>query len=221
MRLPLAVNVIESRSSDCPALRNGTTSALFPRIWSIGNLQILKCRLLAFFCSIKCPGEAIVRTYDLARELRDASVPVIGGFHSPMEKECLELLLRGKQPVVICPARSIERMRIPISWRPALADQRLLVASPFESKHHRATEVLAEQRNRFVALLADSIFIAHAAPQSKTERFCQDFIELGKQVFFLDCCANATLVRLGAKELSLGQLTEHLLGTLGLAANSG
>ena len=30
-------------------------------------------------------------------------VPMIGGFHTPMEQECLEVLLRGQQPVVICP----------------------------------------------------------------------------------------------------------------------
>jgi hypothetical protein len=37
-----------------------------------------------------------------------------------MEKECLELLLRGMQSVVICPARGIERMRLPSAWRTPL-----------------------------------------------------------------------------------------------------
>jgi predicted AAA+ superfamily ATPase len=46
----------------------------------------------------------VLRTFALA--LREAGIPVIGGFHAPMEKECLDLLLRGTQPVVICPARS-------------------------------------------------------------------------------------------------------------------
>ena len=65
--------------------------------------------LLGFFCATRCPGNVILRTYDLALPLREAGVPVIGGFHTPMEKECLEVLLRGQQPVVICPARSIEQ----------------------------------------------------------------------------------------------------------------
>jgi len=30
-----------------------------------------------------------LRTYDLARALRDAGVPVISGFHSPIEKVAL------------------------------------------------------------------------------------------------------------------------------------
>jgi predicted Rossmann fold nucleotide-binding protein DprA/Smf involved in DNA uptake len=78
-----------------------------------GNLDILQRKKLALFCSVKCPGTLILQTYDLARVLRNAGVTVISGFHSPMEKECLALLLRGTQPVIVCPARSIERMRVP------------------------------------------------------------------------------------------------------------
>jgi len=31
-----------------------------------------------------------------ARRMRDEGVTVISGFHSPIEKECLRILLRGK-----------------------------------------------------------------------------------------------------------------------------
>ena len=162
--MSIDITIVESESSEfSQLLRNGTISAPIPRIWTIGNLKILERRLLGFFCSTKCPGDAILQTYDLVRALRDAGVAVIGGFHSPMEKECLDLLLRGNQPIVICPARSIERMRFPAAWRKPLAEDRLLVLSPFEAKHQRATTVLAESRNRFIAVLADEIFIAHAA----------------------------------------------------------
>jgi HEPN domain-containing protein len=34
-------------------------------------------------------------------------VTVVGGFHAPMERECLTILLRGAQPVILCPARNI------------------------------------------------------------------------------------------------------------------
>ena len=90
-------------------------------IGTIGNRSLLAEPLTALFCSARCPGELILRTYDLARELRDAGVAIIGGFQTPMEREYLRLLLRGRQPLVICPARSIAGMRIPASYRPALA----------------------------------------------------------------------------------------------------
>ena len=74
----------------------------------LGNLGILDSRLLGFFCSTQCSGDAILRPYDLAQALRGAGIPLIGGFHSPMEKECLDLLLRGQQSIVIWPARSLQ-----------------------------------------------------------------------------------------------------------------
>ena len=152
-------------------------------LWTIGDPQILSHKLLALFCSVKCPGDAILKTYDLARVLRDAAIPVIGGFHSPMEQECLNILLRGKQPVVICPARGIQSMRIPVAWRQALQDGRLLIVSLFASKYRRPTAVLAERRNRWVGMLADLIFVAYAEPEGKTERLCAELIARGKSVY--------------------------------------
>src|SRR5579883_2805938 len=93
----------------------------WPAIGAIGSVTLLRSSLLALFCSIRCPGKLILETYDLARALRDASVPVISGFHTPMEKECLDLLLRGNQPVVMCPARSIEGIRPPVAAFPLQA----------------------------------------------------------------------------------------------------
>jgi hypothetical protein len=82
------------------------------QVSAIGNTDILHEKKLAFFCSVRCPGSIIIQTYDCMKALRDAGVTVIGGFHSPMERECLNILLRGTQPAIICPARSLENMRI-------------------------------------------------------------------------------------------------------------
>ena len=108
-----------------------------------GNLRLLDEPLTALFCSNRCPGDLILKTYDLARAMRDAGVPVIGGFQTPMERECLRLLLRGSQPVVVCPARSIDNMRIPRDWRPALDQDRMLILSAFPTTRRRPTAALA------------------------------------------------------------------------------
>ena len=156
-------------------------------IYAIGNLDILNQSLLGLFCSSKCPGRVILQTYDAVSALRDAGVAVISGFHSPIEKECMRLLLRGTQPIVICPARSIERMRIPSEWRAPLTAGRLLVLSPFEAKHNRITADNAAYRNRFAAALADRVLIPHAAPGSKTEAFMREVAGWGKRPVVLDC----------------------------------
>ena len=176
---------------------------------TIGNLEHLNAHSLGFFCSAQCPGNLILDTYDLARELRDASVTVIGGFHSPMEKECLDLLLRGTQPIIICPARSIDRMRIPKPWKAPLADGRLLVLSPFVDHRPRVTFELAEQRNRFVACLADEVFVAHAAAGSKTLAFCEELLSHKKPVLAIDRPENSELLGLGVTPLAVGDIQKR------------
>jgi len=190
------------RNAECsPALRARLGDRHYRRITALGNLDHVGNRLLALFCSTKCPGSLILDTYDLARALRGTGVTVIGGFHSPMEKECLDLLLRGKQPIVICPARGLQRMRIPPTWKKPLESGRLLILSPFGEKHRRATADLAAERNQFVAALSDGVFIAHAASGSKTEKFCLELIARGTSVFVLDRKDNQRLLDCGARAL--------------------
>ena len=80
----------------------------------IGNEAILKKPKIALFCSVKCPGKLILETYDLAKRFRNEGTLVISGYHSPMEQECLRILLRSTNPVIWCLARGMYR-RLPTS----------------------------------------------------------------------------------------------------------
>jgi len=210
--MPHNVTMIESTNPDFPvALRNEALVTSCPRIWAIGNLDILKTRLLGFLCSTKFPGNVIVHTYDLARGLRHSGVPVISGFQSPMEKECLDLLLRGQQPVVICPARSIEQMRLPGNWRTPLDEDRLLVCSPFATHHRRPTTDIAEERNRLVAAQADAVVIAYASPGSKIARLSAEMVASGKRVYTLNLPENGELIQHGVKGYAVPDLVDCLV----------
>jgi len=158
--------------------------------------------LLALFCSTKAPASIILQVHDLAQQWRTGTVTVISGFHSPVEQECLAVLLRGPQPVIICPARSLDRMRLKREYREPMAAGRLLLMSPFGEKVRRMTADTALTRNHFVAALADTVLIAHAQPGSKTEQLVQEVVEWGKPVYTLDHPANSSLLALGAEPLS-------------------
>ena len=82
-------------------------------------LQESQKRLTALFCSARCPGKLILRTYDQVAQWRDAGHCVVSGFHSPVEKECLRILLRGEPPIIICPARASIEHRTSNIQRPA------------------------------------------------------------------------------------------------------
>ncbi len=177
-------------------------------IWTRGNINLLPGQntslngdLWALFCSRKCPGELILKTHDLAQTFKERGTPTIGGYHSPIEQECLRVLLRGVQPILLCPARSIENMRLKPAWRDALTDERLLILSTFESRHNRSTAASANRRNAFVAALADKICIAHAAEDSKTLEFAQMLLTCGKPVFTFETPANDALFQLGAQRI--------------------
>ncbi len=181
------------------AVNGQSTESLPPHTSHRGNLRLLDEPLTALFCSNRCPGDLILKTYDLARAMREAGVAVIGGFQTPMERECLRLLLRGEQPIVVCPARGIDGMRVPRDWRPALNDGRLLVMSPFPAAVRRPRAEHAARRNEMVADLAQRVFIAHAARGSKTEAFARKLAESGKPLLTLDSPANVKLVDMGAR----------------------
>ena len=175
-------------------------------IWSIGNTDLLpgpnttlNGDLWALFCSNKCPGEIILKAHDLAQKFKERGIPTIGGYHSPVEKECLRVLLRGTQPILLCPARGIENMRLKPAWKDALAEERLLILSPFESRYDRQTVALANQRNAFVAALSDKICIAHAAEDSKTLEFAERVMAWGKPIYTFETSTNAALFQRGAQ----------------------
>ena len=192
----------------CPSiLRDAMLKLGYSELWSLGNLDILSRRLLALVCSTKCPGDAILEIFDMARVLRDAGIPVISGFHSPMNKECLDLILRGSQPIVICPARNILNMRIPGKWRKPLKEKRLLILSPFPEKDRRITADLAEKRNRFVAFVSNSVLVAYAAPGSKTEHLARELLIVGKPLHMIDCSStNKNLEKDGAIMVNVDRL---------------
>jgi hypothetical protein len=48
---------------------------------TIGKQDLLTTRKTALFCSRQCPGEVILRLFDLARRLRTSDLTFIGGFH--------------------------------------------------------------------------------------------------------------------------------------------
>ncbi|OGP27094.1 MAG: hypothetical protein A2038_08940 [Deltaproteobacteria bacterium GWA2_57_13] len=138
----------------------------------------------------------------------------MGGFHSPVEKECLRILLRGSQPVIICPARSLRKLRIPKQLKKPLDEGRLLFLSPFPDNRHRSDIRMSLHRNRFVAALAEQIFIAYAAPSGKTEQFCREIVAWRKPVYTLSHASNENLITLGASPLTPGEEVEMTVRSL-------
>jgi hypothetical protein len=168
------------------ALLAGLGSDAPAELWAAGPLQPLDQPKIGFFCSSQCPGSIVLKTFDAITKMRDEGQILTGGFHSVMEWECLGILLRGRQPVIWVPARSIVGMHLKPELVPAFDTGRLLILSPFPPKDKRITATLAEARNRFVGALADRVFVPHAAPNSRTLAICDQLKSSGKQIVNAD-----------------------------------
>ncbi len=173
------------------------------RVYVVGDAAILERPKLALFCSVKCPGKLILETYDLAKRFRNEGVLVISPFHSPMEQECLRILLRSPHPVIWALARGIYRQipSKPVDCRKAVTEDRLIMVTPFPETVRHITAETATTRNRLVAGMADAVVIAHAAPGSKMEDLCRDVLSTGKPLYTFDHPANAGILATGARRI--------------------
>jgi predicted Rossmann fold nucleotide-binding protein DprA/Smf involved in DNA uptake len=142
------------------------------RLWFIGNPEILAVRKIGLFCSVSCPADTAAKAHGAARQLCEEKAAIVSGFHSSVEKECLQILLQRKQSVVICLARALGKIRLPGEWQPALGAGRLLLLSRFE-KSRRADKDTARRRNELVLALSDEVIIIHAEPGGQIAEISQ------------------------------------------------
>jgi hypothetical protein len=131
------------------------------------------------------------------------------------------LLLRGDHPVVICPTRGIEGMRLPPEWREPVKQDRLLVASPFPAHEWRKTKELGEQRNEFVIHQTARVLVTYAKPGGATERACHLALAAGKPVYTTAHQATAHLVAAGAIALLIADLIAALESPFPLVVGGG
>jgi predicted Rossmann fold nucleotide-binding protein DprA/Smf involved in DNA uptake len=209
---PTVQNVPPENPAYPAALKTCAAFKTAPILTTIGDLKLLdQNAIIALFCSIKCPGDLILKTYDLAQALRDAEIPIISGFHTPIEQDCLKILLCGTQPIIHCPARSLHKMRLSTEQKQAMVENRLLLISPFSAIYPRVTAELAEKRNEMIAAIAQTIFIAYASPNSKTLAFAQRLIAAGKSVVTFDSSINPLLQAQGIAGLSMDAIVRRCL----------
>ena len=125
-----------------------------------GNKKLLDKHKTAFLCSRKCPSNIVLKSLDWAKEMKDNGKCVISGFHSQIEKDVFNILLKGNQPIILVLARGMKK-RWPADIKEAIENNRLLIISPFDESVKRITQETANRRNEIMADLADEIFLAY------------------------------------------------------------
>lgn len=181
-----------------------------PAVEFLGAQPLPGQPILGLICSVSCPGSVIIRIYDAVRALRDAGVVVCGGFHSPMEQECFDFLIRGQQAVVLCAATGLRHVVISDQGQWALRDGRLVVMSPFGDGVKKALPWHGSYRNRVVGALSDALFVPHAVPDGKACANVNEALCRNQPVYTFDDDANQHLVEAGARPTDVGGLVAYV-----------
>jgi predicted Rossmann fold nucleotide-binding protein DprA/Smf involved in DNA uptake len=149
---------------------------------TIGNEDILKLHKTAFLCSRRYPSTIVTKAYDWAIAQRNAGNCVISGFQSQIEKDVLGFLLKGKQSVIIVWPRKLYK-KVPELFAGEIEKGRMLIISALPSA--RSSYANAQQRNRLIIELADSVVVAHASTGGGLERLINHFDADNSKISFL------------------------------------
>lgn len=114
-----------------------------------------------------------------------------------MEKDVFHYLLQGNQPIILALARGLKK-RLEPELAAALAQNRLLIITPFELATTHVTQETANQRNELMAKLADEIFVAHAQPGGNVEQLVMNWLQHKKKVGTFNAIENFRLIEAGA-----------------------
>lgn len=137
-----------------------------PRFHFRGPFSLLEKPATAFLCSTQCPGDKILEAYDWARHQCDTAGTVISGFHTPVEKDVLAILLRRGANILWVPARDLPKTT-PKELKPAADEGRLTILSPFDyGKVIRPSRDSCSRGNRFVLEYASELYFPHIAKHS-------------------------------------------------------
>ena len=133
---------------------------------TLGNISLLDRSKIGYFASRKIAALSVLPTLDWATEVakRD-DVAIVSGFHSKMEREVLDILLRGRCGIICVLARPIYKV-IPAKYRNVYAQNRVLFISHNTAKSTMTSRHLCQKRNEYIATLSDELVFSSLSPES-------------------------------------------------------
>lgn len=149
----------------------------------LGSQALLKEYKLGFLCSSRIGSRAILPCYDWATALPSGSI-VISGFHSPIERDLLQMLLNTGHRVIVVLARRLYAT-IPPEWQKAIDEERMLIVST-APEASRAGRLAAQQRNDYIAQLSDRLIFGYVHEDSTLWPCYQKYKDKAERLCYVD-----------------------------------
>ena len=149
----------------------------------LGNIKLLELQKTAFLAPSRIDIRSVMKCYDWATDMCRSQSCVVSGFSSRMEKEVLQFLLRGNQPIIIVMSRRMYA-KLPEEWQKPLEQERLLIISVSDDVRQSRTNAL--RRNLYVAQLANDVVMPNVPPKdSSLHEIYTQIVSEGKPLHFL------------------------------------
>lgn len=137
---------------------------------TVGNKELLEHRKIGYFASSKIATLSVLPTLDWASEMAKLdTVTIVSGFNSKMEREVLEILLKGRCNIICVLARPIYKV-IPDKFRDAYAQDRVLFISHNTARSTMTSRHLCQKRNEYIASISDELVFSSLTPESSLYR---------------------------------------------------
>lgn len=126
-----------------------------PVYW--GNRELLERRKTGFLASRSIATTAVIPALEWALGVsKEEQAVVVSGFHSPLERKVLGMLLKGRCGLIIILARGMYR-KLPADLLEPMHQGRLLLITYEKPEVTRVSELTAHRRNEAVRRLADEM----------------------------------------------------------------
>ncbi len=138
-----------------------------------GNIALLEKHKIGFLAGRKVAPLSVLPTLDWVSEVakRD-DVSVVSGFHSQLERQVLDFLLRGQCGIICVLGRSLYS-RIPVEFSGEYTKDRILFVT--EEKYVRVSKETACRRNKLVLSLANEMVIPEISDDSSLRTLLSDY----------------------------------------------
>jgi predicted Rossmann fold nucleotide-binding protein DprA/Smf involved in DNA uptake len=182
-----------------------------PKLWGVGDLTLLKHRLLGIISARQTDPDLALKSSQLLTQLASLEdVAFVSGWHSPLEEEALRILLEQEATIILCVAKSLDRFIPSMGVESRVTDGKALVLTHCSTKAKRITRNASLRRNELIVELAKILLVLSAPEGSASLNLARAVLRRGKLVVTPDHPMNKELLASGALPATLDNLQPGL-----------
>lgn len=180
-------------------------------LWGVGNPEILNRPLLGILSARQIDPDLALESSLLLKQLASLDdFSFVGGWHSPLERQALRIVLRHEAPLVFCVAKALNRFVPSTEVEHRLKQGRALLLTHCTPKAKRISRGTSMRRNELILGLAKVLVVLSAPEGSASLKLARSALNLQKPVLTPVHPVNKTLLAIRALPATLANIQTAL-----------